>query len=268
MVERDGPIKRRAEEGAVPPLERVRKRLTTGLLLAIPALVTFWVIEITLELLVAAGEPLAHILAGSVRPLFPGMAEWLLSDSLRWAVAILLMLGLFYGLGSVAAELGGRRILERIEGRVLAIPGIDLIYGAVRDLVASLKREDFAASRVVLIEFPGPHMRTIGFVTRLLEDRDTGRPLAAVYVPTTPNPTSGYIEIVPVDRLVWLDWTPQEAMRFVVSGGVAGPETVSFESSSGVAPPGSAPMPSPVPPPGEPERSSIQVRAESGAAER
>ncbi len=252
---------------AASEARRVRKRLSAGLLIAIPALVTFWVIEVTLEVLVASGEPLARILAGFVTPILPGLSELLLSDSLRWVVAIALMLSLLYALGSLAARIAGRRLLDRLEASVLAIPGIDIVYGAVRDLITSVKSDSFEGSRVVLIEFPGPHMRTVGFVTRFLRDAGTGRSLAAVYVPTTPNPTSGYIEIVPADRLIFLDWTPQEAMRFVVSGGVAGPETMAFEPSPAAA---SAPFPAaavaPAMAPGR-ERSSIQVRAERGVAE-
>lgn len=269
--------------GAPPgTLERIRKRLSTGLLLAIPALVTFWVIELTLELAVAAGEPLAVLLAGSVRPISGDLADLLVSDGLRWAVAIMLMLGLLYALGSIGGQISGRRLLDRLEARVLAVPGIDLVYGAVRDLINSFKQEGFEASRVVLIEFPGPHMRTIGFVTRTFTDSRTGRPLAAVYVPTTPNPTSGYIEIVPCERLVWLDWTPQEAMRFVVSGGVAGPDSISFERADFTAGPDGGVVPTRVAgpsadapeaatmPEGEfaTERSSIQVRADNGVRAR
>ncbi|MEO0993416.1 MAG: DUF502 domain-containing protein [Pseudomonadota bacterium] len=227
-------------------LQRFRKRLSTGLLVAVPALVTFWVIEITLEIAVASGEPLARILAGFVRPIYPSLADLLLSDGLRWAVAILLMAALIYGLGTMAGEISGRKLLDRLERWVLGIPGIDLIYGGVRDLVTSIKKDEFDGSRVVLIEFPGPHMKTIGFVTRTLQDRHTGEPLAAVYVPTTPNPTSGYIEIVPSARLVWLDWTPQEAMRFVVSGGVAGPDTITFSADAPIRLPGPR-HPNPVP---------------------
>ena len=241
---------------------RVRKRLSAGLLIAIPALVTFWIIEITLEVLVSSGEPLARLLAGFVGPISPWLSDLLVSDSLRWAVAISLMLALLYVLGSLATRIAGRRLLDRLEAQVLAIPGIDIVYGAVRDLIASVKSDTFEGSRVVLIEFPGPHMRAVGFVTRYLRDAGTGRSLAAVYVPTTPNPTSGYIEIVPADRLVYLDWTPQEAMRFVVSGGVAGPETVSFEPSPAM---GAGPFPAAAA--GGLDRSSIQVRAESGVAE-
>ena len=61
-------------------------------------------------------------------------------------------------------------------------------------------------------------MKKVGLVTRVMSD-PSGRPLAAVYVPTTPNPTSGYLEIVPVADLVPLDWSIEEAMSFIISGG-------------------------------------------------
>ena len=75
-------------------------------------------------------------------------------------------------------------------------------------------------------------MRAVGLVTRTLEDEQTGEKLAAVYVPTTPNPTSGYVEIVPVSRLVSTDWTLDEAMNFLVSGGAVGPEAVRYRGGS------------------------------------
>jgi uncharacterized membrane protein len=58
----------------------------------------------------------------------------------------------------------------------------------------------------------------------------TGRELAAVYVPTTPNPTSGYLEIVPVEHLVSTDWTMDEAMTFIVSGGAIAPDGILYDN--------------------------------------
>ena len=86
----------------------------------------------------------------------------------------------------------------------------------------------------MLIEFPTEHMKTVGFVTRILRDDVTGRELAAVYVPTTPNPTSGYLEIVPVERVVSTDWTIDEAMTFIISGGAVAPDTLRY-SNAGTA---------------------------------
>jgi uncharacterized membrane protein len=71
-------------------------------------------------------------------------------------------------------------------------------------------------------------MKAVGLVTRTFIDEETGDEYAAVYVPTAPNPTGGYLEIVPVDELVTLDWTVDEAMTFVISGGTTAPDNIRF----------------------------------------
>ena len=71
-------------------------------------------------------------------------------------------------------------------------------------------------------------MKTIGLVTRVLKDRSTGEELGVVYVPTSPNPTSGYIEIVPIRNLTFTDWTFDQAMSFVITGGSNAPDTIEY----------------------------------------
>jgi uncharacterized membrane protein len=61
-----------------------------------------------------------------------------------------------------------------------------------------------------------------------MHDAASGRELAAVYVPTSPNPTSGYIEIVPLDEVVQTDWTIEQAMSFVMTGGANAPDKIAF----------------------------------------
>ena len=73
-------------------------------------------------------------------------------------------------------------------------------------------------------------MKAIGFVTRVLAIQSTGRQLAAVYVPTSPNPTSGYIEIVPLEDVVQTNWSMEEAMAFVVTGGTTAPDELPFSN--------------------------------------
>ncbi len=75
----------------------------------------------------------------------------------------------------------------------------------------------------MLIDFPSPGMKTVGLVMRVIEHPATGEPMAAVYVPTTPNPTSGYLELVPLDRVEETDWSLDEAMTFIISGGAVAP---------------------------------------------
>jgi uncharacterized membrane protein len=61
-----------------------------------------------------------------------------------------------------------------------------------------------------------------------MREESTGRELAAVYVPTTPNPTSGYLEIVPVEKMTPTDWTVDQAMSFIISGGAVSPDSIPF----------------------------------------
>jgi uncharacterized membrane protein len=104
-----------------------------------------------------------------------------------------------------------------------------MVYGAARKLIATFQNAPAGEQRVVLIEFPSAEMKALGLVTRTFRAADTGQELAAVYVPTTPNPTSGYMEIVPVERLVWLDWSSNDAMQFIISGGTVAPEAMNYE---------------------------------------
>lgn len=113
-------------------------------------------------------------------------------------------------------------MLDRLIKR---LPLVKTIYGATRTLIDSVQSgpQGGNGQRVVLIQFPNPEMRAVGFVTAVFEAIDTGEELAAVYVPTAPNPTSGYVEIVPTKQLVWLDWSANDAMAFIVSGGTMTP---------------------------------------------
>ncbi|MEW6552634.1 MAG: DUF502 domain-containing protein, partial [Campylobacterota bacterium] len=73
-----------------------------------------------------------------------------------------------------------------------------------------------------------PEMKAVGLITKVMRDAGSGEELAVVYVPTSPNPTSGYIEILPLADVVMTDWTMEEAMSFVMTGGTNAPDTVRF----------------------------------------
>lgn len=140
------------------------------------------------------------------------------------AMAILTLVGFFAG------NFLGRSV-ERLIGKIVAaVPVANTIYASAQKLIRSFQSPAEAGQKVVLIEFPSEHMKTVGLVTRQFRASDTGEELAAVYVPTTPNPTSGYVEIVPVERLVWLDWSVSEAIEFIVSAGVSAPERISYRT--------------------------------------
>ncbi|MEZ5581472.1 MAG: DUF502 domain-containing protein [Candidatus Competibacteraceae bacterium] len=126
----------------------------------------------------------------------------------------------------------GRRIIHALESALDRLPIVQTVYGSAKKLISALQPRPDGLQRVVLIDFPSPQMKAVGFVTRLLIDEDSGEELAAVYVPTTPNPTSGYLEIIPRHRLVATDWSIDEAMTFIISGGAVAPETIHYSQSS------------------------------------
>ena len=117
------------------------------------------------------------------------------------------------------------------------IPLVQTVYGAIKKFISVLQTKPDNVQRVVLIEFPSPQMKTVGFVTRVLTDQRTGKQLAAVYVPTTPNPTSGYLEIVPLENLVATDWSMDEAMTFIISGGAVAPDHIQYDKADASTPP-------------------------------
>jgi len=116
------------------------------------------------------------------------------------------------------------------------VPLASTIYGSARKLLDILQTKPDGTQRVVLIDFPHSQMKSVGFVTRVIREQDSGRELAAVYVPTTPNPTSGYLEIVPVEKITPTDWTVDQAMSFIISGGAVSPDSIPFAAPAATPP--------------------------------
>jgi uncharacterized membrane protein len=103
---------------------------------------------------------------------------------------------------------------------------VQTIYGGTKKLMAVLQNKPSGVQRVVLVDFPRRGMKVVGLVTRVMSEEGSGREMAAVYIPTTPNPTGGYLEVVPVDELTPTDWTMDQAMAFIISGGAVAPDTL------------------------------------------
>lgn len=216
----------------------LRRYFLTGLVSIIPLWMTWLVLSFLFGLLSGIGTPLVKGLAKAAGPRFPQVARLLESEAAQSLVAVALVVISLVVLGWFTTNVIGRRLFSFFEGVLHRIPFVKTIYGSVKKLIAVLRDKPRGdVERVVLISFPSEEMKTVGLVTRTFVDAQTGRELAAVYVPTTPNPTSGYLEIVPVDRIVPTDWSLDEAMTFIVSGGAIAPDRIRFERA---APPAAA----------------------------
>lgn len=206
----------------------IRRYLVSGILTLIPLWVTWLVVEFVFVQLSKLGLPSVRALASRIDADAPTLAQWLLHPWFQKFLAVLVTLLVLYLLGLLVNQVLGRRLVLWLESIVARVPGIQIVYGAVKQLIGSLQQKPDGVQRVVLIDFPSPELRAVGFVTKTFTDTVSGRELAAVYVPTTPNPTSGYLEIVHVDRLVPTDWTMDQAMNFIISGGAVAPDNVTF----------------------------------------
>lgn len=210
---------------------RGKRYLLAGTLTSIPLLITWFVFTIVLGQLSALGTPGVHMLARAVGPFAPAVAELLMHPWFAALLSILLTVGALYLLGWAATHVLGREIIAFFDRVMHHIPLVQTIYGGTKKLLAVLQQQPDQVQRVVLIEFPSPEMKAVGLVTRVFTEVGTGRQLAAVYVPTTPNPTSGYLEIVPLEKLVSTDWTMDQAMTFIISGGAVAPDHIHYSRS-------------------------------------
>jgi uncharacterized membrane protein len=205
---------------------RIRRYLLTGLLTFIPIWVTWAVFKFVLSLLAGFGAPLVGTLIGAISLGAPHAARALDSQWLTFILALVITLAALYLLGWVANRVIGKRFIEAFDGLLARIPLVQTIYGGTKKLMAVLQQKPSGVQRVVLVEFPRRGMKVVGFVTRVMREEGTDREMAAVYIPTTPNPTGGYLEVVPLDELTPTDWTMDQAMAFIISGGAVAPDTL------------------------------------------
>lgn len=210
---------------------RAQQYLLAGVLTAIPLIITWVLFEFIFNELSKFGMPWVKALSTAVHHYSPTVAGSLLTPWFQNVMAVFLTLIALYFLGWLATRVIGKRLINFVEKIITRIPLVQTIYGATKKLLDALQRKPDGAQRVVLIDFPSSDMKAVGLVTKMFTDAYTGEELVAVYVPTTPNPTSGYVEILPIHRVISTNWTMDEAMTFVMSGGAVGPDIIHYSRS-------------------------------------
>jgi len=141
-------------------------------------------------------------------------------------VGFIMMLIVVYLAGIIGANVIGKRIIRRSELFLADVPMVRSIYNTFKQVLESVILPTKGGFKeVVLVEFPRLGMRTVGFVTNRVKD-NAGRDYVNVYIPTTPNPTSGYLEIIPADEVTPTGWSVEDAVKIVVSGGMISPPVI------------------------------------------
>jgi len=193
---------------------RLRKYFVTGLLVVIPIGGTYLVLATFLKFLESF---LGDFLRSYSNFYIPGMG-----------IAALVMF--IFLIGFFTSNFIGRKIVGLWEGIMIRVPLVRNIYMAFKhviDTVSLQSKEHF--SRVVLVEFPREGVYSIAFVTGVTKGEVqnlTDERMINVYVPTTPNPTSGYFLFVPESKIIPLTMSVEEAMKMIISGGLYTPQYV------------------------------------------
>ncbi len=203
-------------------LRSVQRSILAGIITVGPLFVTYLIFSFLLSELAQAGLPAVHLLAG----LLP--AGWFRHPWIQSLLAILLTLVVLYIVGRVTSLVIGRQAFGLFESILERLPFVAKVYTSVRQLLDTMMAKKDASQRVVLIDFPIAGQKSIGFLTRTMTDAASGRPLAAVLVPNAINPTSAFLQILPMDRIIETDLTMEQAMSMVMTGGAVGPEAIQY----------------------------------------
>lgn len=187
-----------------------RTRLLVGFMVAFPLVVTIFFARFIFGLLDKWFRPISERLFG----------EQLVGVGLIVSIFILLLLGV------AATNVIGARLFSFFERRITGLPLLSPIYQGARQITEAIQLHDTAEfQRVVLLPFPNQNVRSIGFVTRDMRGANAfgDQASAMVFVPTTPNPTSGYLVVVKQVDLTAMDMTVEEGVKLVISGGLLTP---------------------------------------------
>jgi uncharacterized membrane protein len=199
----------------------LRERFVRGLLLVLPLLVTVWLLRILFGIVHDNVTPLVLAFLRAIG--LGGLEGWHAKVSVP-LIGILLTLLVVYLIGLVGANLVGRRMVHAVESWILRIPFVKSIYGGARQLLDAFNATKAGGfSRVVLVEYPRKGVYTVGFVTNERPGADGAAKEVFVFLPTTPNPTSGWLALVPKEQVIDLDLSVEEGVKLIVSGGIVLP---------------------------------------------
>jgi uncharacterized membrane protein len=218
-------------------VDSLRTRIISGLILALPIALTFWIIyQLYLALnnaILGPASDLVRLLLG-YREGFNPNGPW--ARYISPLIAIVLVGGLLYMLGLFARS-GLRRALDWV---LLHLPGVTTIYKAISSVFQSLEAGGQGSSfqRVVLVEFPHPGSKALGFVTKTLADVSTSETILCVCVLTGVVPPAGFTLYVPEKSVTDVDWSVNQALQSIISGGINTPNVIHYTQGLNVPPTG------------------------------
>jgi uncharacterized membrane protein len=199
---------------------RLRRYFIAGLVAALPVAITLWLAQWVFRFVDGILGPTLNEWMGDWGiPTFTGIG------------VIALLIGIL-ALGFFASNFLGRRVMDLGEWIIQKIPFVKSVYSSAKQLMEStVSTQNRPPQSTVLIEYPRTGAYAIGFVTKTITatgPQDQQANLVHVFVPTAPNPTSGMLVIVSAMDVIEVDWSVEEAMKIILSGGYVSPSEINL----------------------------------------
>lgn len=198
----------------------IQRAFITGILASLPLFVTFWFVLFVFEKFSSFFLPYLGMISRSMSLNMPVYVQKLFS--------FVIVIALLICIGYVAKQYFGRKILKLLEGTADKIPFVRSIYSSIRQVVDAVQTAGGGSfQQVVLVEYPRKGMYSMGFLTKDTSEFlnvAIGEICVNVFVPTTPNPTSGFILIIPKKDIIDPGITVDHGIKFIMSAGLVEPE--------------------------------------------
>jgi uncharacterized membrane protein len=184
-----------------------------GLIIVLPLAVTLWLLVWLFNVIDGFLSPILELSFGRHIP------------GLGFAIVIFLVLLVGY----LGTKIGQTRFFDNIEKQIVRIPGIGSVYGGTREILNTLQNGDGNRfMEVVLIEYPRKGIYAIGLVTKKISDGD-GEKFLYVFIPTSPSPAGGYLQIVPESEVVYTSMSINDALKLIISIGRLSKEDFTYK---------------------------------------
>lgn len=215
-----------------PRIRRFMSLLLTGLAAVIPTVGTIWLLVIIYKVLLKVGDIIINRLMVLINGLrwrvHDGVGEfneWTFdfmgANFVRFLIPVLLLLLV----GFAVANRPGRKVLHWLNQAMQRVPYLGFIYSALKQFVDAVKNlgGERKFKSVAYVEYPSPGCRMLGFVTGNYHDVQTGQDVTTVFIPTSPNPMTGFIIIIEDEKVQNSDMTLEEASKMILSAGLVAP---------------------------------------------
>jgi len=231
----------RPREPRHPKVKKVLKPFLAGMATVIPILATGWIVVLVFRLLHKIGLAIINGILTGLNTLRgvdePGKDVWSIEgfpgDDFLW---LLIPLALLFIMGIAVTNRPGKKMTSWIDDFIIRIPLLGFVYATIKQFVDAVRNlggpQKFKG--VAYVEYPSPGCRLIGFITGNFVDPQTGKGTTSVFIPTSPNPMTGFVVLMDDDKVFASDMTLEEAGKMILSAGLVAPASYpGVENDSG-----------------------------------